>query len=408
MKILNPPAVAAPPVAERLWLAAMAILAAMPTAMALANRSSLLVLCATAACALAATWSEGGLRRLGDDLRRALASPVGLAALAFVGWSAASSAWSIAPALTLRSLGEFVLPLAAALVLALTIPARFRPWAAVALGMSCVVAAAIVVGALTFGPGVHPDLLRRMDGFIYNRPVLTLLVLLPPLLVALFDQRRRWLAAAAAGAVALAIARSESGAAVLGFGVAAIVFVLARIAPRLVLWAGCAAVVVGFATAPVAGDLVARLAPASLHEGMASAHSRERTAIWRAFGQAVRARPAIGSGFGTTVRLPQSPVAAQVEPALREPLGMGHPHNLALQVWTDLGAVGAALGLAAILLILRALAGTPPRIFAPALALLAAALSISLVGHGAWQGWWAAALGAAAVYFRCAWERDNA
>ena len=34
------------------------------------------------------------------------------------------------------------------------------------------------------------------------------------------------------------------------------------------------------------------------------------------------------------------------------------------------------------------------------LALLGGVAAVSLVGHGAWQGWWAAAVGAAIVWFR--------
>ena len=36
------------------------------------------------------------------------------------------------------------------------------------------------------------------------------------------------------------------------------------------------------------------------------------------------------------------------------------------------------------------------------------ACAVSLVGHGAWQGWWAASLGTAVVWFRVAARQESA
>jgi len=109
---------------------------------------------------------------------------------------------------------------------------------------------------------------------------------------------------------------------------------------------------------------------------------------------------ALGAGFSPGPSFPRSAGARRVDPAFATLLVVGHPHNGALQIWTELGAVGACLALAVLGLVLRLLATLPDEIFAPGLALLAAAVSVSLVGHGLWQGWWAAAIGAAIVFFR--------
>ena len=111
-------------------------------------------------------------------------------------------------------------------------------------------------------------------------------------------------------------------------------------------------------------------------------------------------QPWRGAGFSPGPSFPQSAGARRVDPAFATLLVVGHPHNGALQIWTELGAVGACLALAVLGLVLRLLATLPDEIFAPGLALLAAAVSVSLVGHGLWQGWWAAAIGAAIVCFR--------
>jgi O-antigen ligase len=103
----------------------------------------------------------------------------------------------------------------------------------------------------------------------------------------------------------------------------------------------------------------------------------------------------------------ETDAAAAVAPELRPLLGVGHPHNAALQIWVELGAVGAALTATALLLLLRLMASLRTESLAPRLALLMGAAAVSLVGHGAWQGWWPAALGAAILWLRST-DRLNA
>ena len=154
------------------------------------------------------------------------------------------------------------------------------------------------------------------------------------------------------------------------------------------------------ALAPVAGELVQGAMPPAAHEKLRGSSSQARVDIWRSFGAAVPQQPWLGAGFSPGPSFPQSAGARRVDPAFATLLVVGHPHNGALQIWTELGAVGACLALAVLGLVLRLLATLPDEIFAPSLALVAAAVSVSLVGHGLWQGWWAAAIGAAIVCFR--------
>ena len=53
-------------------------------------------------------------------------------------------------------------------------------------------------------------------------------------------------------------------------------------------------------------------------------------------------------------------------------------------------------------LTLRAIDGLDGPAFAAALALTGGALAASLVGQGAWQGWWPAGIGASILWFRVA------
>ena len=93
------------------------------------------------------------------------------------------------------------------------------------------------------------------------------------------------------------------------------------------------------------------------------------------------------------------PVSAAVPAEHRTLLGVGHPHDMPLQAWAETGAVGAGILALAGLLLLARLRRLPAREMAPRLALFAGAFAISVVGHGAWQGWWIAVLAAGIIWF---------
>src|SRR3954451_12825379 len=110
--------------AAALWTAAVLVLAAMPLGMAVVQRSSPVFVTLAAVCAVGAAIAERRADALLDALRAALLAPLGLAGLAFLAWCGVSVAWSGAPATSLRAYGEFLIPCAAALVLAVLLPGR--------------------------------------------------------------------------------------------------------------------------------------------------------------------------------------------------------------------------------------------------------------------------------------------
>ena len=393
----------------RLWEASAVVLAAMPLAMAIAHRSSPLVLTLATLLALAALAAEGRVRAFYDDARATLATPVGCATLAFMGWACASILWSETPATSLQAFVEFFLTLGAAAGLALLLPGRVSRhvvWiAAGAVALACT----SMLFELATGMAVRRAIGVRIASYIFNRPVLTTVILLAPLMLWL-DGRRKGRVAQILLMVLVAVtaAISESGSAVLGVLALVLAYCAARAVPRAALAGLALATVAALGTAPVIGDIAQRLIPAAVHGELASSHSRDRVEIWRSFGAAIRAAPIIGAGFGASPKLDGSSEAVAVAPELQILLGVGHPHNAAIQIWAELGVVGAVLAAMVLLLTIRALSRLPPRQRAPALAMLGAAASVSLVGHGAWQGWWAASIGAAAVWFRVAVRQERA
>lgn len=388
-------------VAWRLWHASVLVLAVMPAFFVFAHRSSPLILSIAAALALAASAVENRLWIVWNDVKADWRSPTGMAASAFLAWAALSIAWSEAPGTSLFQLGEFVLPIAATLILAVTLPERMPPPAVIVLVCALAFACLVVNFELATDAAWRRSLGVRSDANIFNRPVLTFLILSVPILWFLMQTGQRRAAALLAGLLTFTTCLASSGAAILGLVAAAGIYAVARwvSAPRAVVIAG-GALLAALAFAPITGEILERALPVRLHDAMSSASSRARVDIYRTFGAAVTLHPVFGAGFGVSTRYAETSSAARLPPELSAMTGIGHPHNAALQIWVELGVIGALLAAAVLALVLRGLIGLPASRFAPRLALLFGAAAVALVGHGAWQGWWAAALGAALIWFR--------
>ena len=394
--------IAGPAAAARLYASGAVALALVAPVMALANRSSPLVIGIAALLFLAGAVAEHRGRAL-SLLTGPLRSPLGLAALAFLGWCLVSRVWSPFPALWGRVLSEFLPTLIAASILARLAPARLPGWA-LPLGAGLLAAAClIIVASLALDLAPQVWLGQRVALFMFNRPLLTVLLLAGPLAAFLTLRGHRFAAGVLLAVAALAILRSISGAAALGLLAGGVMFTVGRLLPRSVaLWLAALVLGLAFALAPVEGDILHRLMPEAAHERLTQSSSRARVAIAQSFGAAVAQAPWIGSGYGTALRFAEVPAAQALEPEMRAMLAVGHPHNTFLQIWSELGFVGALLGALVAFLALRAASALPRLLFATALGLLGAAVAVMFVEHGAWQGWWTAGLGAAITWLRAA------
>ncbi|MDB5415120.1 MAG: hypothetical protein JWR10_3455 [Rubritepida sp.] len=130
-----------------------------------------------------------------------------------------------------------------------------------------------------------------------------------------------------------------------------------------------------------------------------------RLLIWDFAAARVAERPILGWGMDASRAIPGgtgAPDAAMLrEFGLTSPAATQwfagaqllplHPHNAALQVWLELGVVGAAL--MALLLAMLALRARSPA----ACGAFAAGLVVAMLSYGAWQYWWVAGLLLAAV-----------
>ncbi|MCX7139385.1 MAG: O-antigen ligase family protein [Proteobacteria bacterium] len=157
-----------------------------------------------------------------------------------------------------------------------------------------------------------------------------------------------------------------------------------------------------FLAMPLAGSAIPPPEQTAQWPGLnASAH--HRLTIWRHVSGLISNSPWIGHGiessriFGDkrtiTALLPGRP------PAIEELLPL-HPHNAALQIYLELGAVGALLAAAILGMITWCIARAPvDRVStAAAAAALGSVYTIAMLSYGIWQSWWLCTIWFAAVF----------
>jgi O-antigen ligase len=372
---------------------------ALPIAMVLANRSSPLFLsCAAIFVAAAHFLSGNGASFLSALQRMHTGAFIGL--LGAVAYALLSLVWTVRPEAAFLALGEAVIPISAGAIL--IIRWRIAPppkWLFETLAKAMLIAAGLIALELLLNFPLRQAYGGRLGPYVHNRPVVTLLLLLWPVLSWALLCGRKKLSLILLSALMLVVAISDSEAAKLGLLAAAGTSILVYFFPERIsriLIVG----LLGFIwIQPIFGDVVAHLAPPRLIELTKAGHSKERIEIWQAFGEVARKHPVIGTGFASTASMKDHPVVRKVARGLRRPLRMGHPHNAYLQVWVELGVPGALILSWFTLWGMRRLSEQSVSTRRMGLSALMCASAIALVSHGAWQGWWIAALTLVAALF---------
>ncbi len=234
----------------------------------------------------------------------------------------------------------------------------------------------------------HDSLFVRLFGLpaaseaFLNRPK-TVLALLLPLAMALAWRRFGALAAAAvAAACTVAFVAGESMAAAL-----ALVAALGGAAAFRI--AGPRAIAALLVACVLAAPLLTKL---PVFETLA--HRRDltvsiyhRASIWQFVAARIDDKPVFGWGMHASRTMPggHDKIGGTAE---QIPL---HPHNAPLQIWLELGGIGAAL-MAALLGFLAINCNGPPLRRTVLGATLITAVVIASLSYGMWQGWWFATL----------------
>ena len=329
-----------------------------------------------------------------------------VAALALGLWGAASAAWAIEPGRALTtglSLAGMVLLAAGAAQAVQDSDAATRNrlvlLLAIGLGVGLAAAAIDTLTGNAIRAGVRGLREVPMTLAFGLKPAGSVMALLLPLAAALPWPALPRIGFLLLGAAVLILLPGDTAkiAAVVGLVAAGATYLAPRAMPRLV---GA-----GLGVKILAMPLLVALVPALPLERLPQS-ALHRMMIWDFAVERIAERPLLGWGMEASREIPggrDRPTAAALDrmrvtdPGMRRwfaephvqilPL---HPHNGALQLWLELGGIGAAIAalLAWFLGVAAARAPSP----AAATGVLASAAVTAMLSFGAWQAWWVAAM----------------
>jgi O-antigen ligase len=327
-------------------------------------------------------------------------SPVLVLGLMLAGWGATTALWAPEPGRA----GLLALTLAAMMLLAhgaagAAQGARLMPW----IGFGLVFGLAAAFADWQSGNALRAAVrgLKEVPASLVFglKPAASLMALLLPMFFAL---PWHWFARAAllvlgAGVLIMLPGETARLATIAGLAAALLSLAAPRLMPKLV-GAGVAVLIL---LMPLLIAFIPQIPSASLPPSAV-----HRLVIWDFAAARIAEKPLAGWGLEASRAMPggrAQPDAATLDrlninaPAQREFLVLPHvelmplhPHNGALQLWLELGGIGALIGAALML----ALGFAASRSAAPAVGagMLASAAVTGMLSFGLWQAWWVASL----------------
>jgi len=352
--------------------------------------------------------------------------PAVLAAITFIVFATASTTWALQPLYALKSLAQAALTGLGAMYVAGTLSRQLRrpgqtrrirfvraaPLATLFIGLYFLLEFLTGNGVTLFFARNVPGLfdgfentfiydatggLVGLDESYFNRISAALVLLTIGIVAALqFWPRRAWGSAFGAlvciGSLAICL-KSGSATALLAFALSALTFTLALWSSKRTSRLLQVAYLIAIITAIPLSMLPKAL---DIDENPALPPSfRERVIIWNDVAGLALERPWLGNGVKSVKFLQIRPkVQSAAENASSDSLRTyAHPHNGYLQVWVELGLVGAALFAIAGALAINGIMFLPYAMQKYALALATGTLTMLGPGWDLWQPWLIAAIG---------------
>jgi O-antigen ligase len=321
------------------------------------------------------------------------AMPFGL----FVLYAGLSASWSIIPGSTLNQFLKLIYLLAAAFLSAGMLSAA-PPQARQAASLGLIAGLAVGFALLLFDTAAGYPLLGAMhgtDGSGYvgdpavNRTLVAFAALIWPAALALNGRVGAWSLILPAGFLALSLfATSQS--ATFGIAVGFIAYAITCLSIRTGRRLATAMLIVGLLGAVP----IARIAYSTgLSEAAWLPHSAQhRIEVWKFAADRIMRRPLLGFGLDASRALPNEGDVSKFRSWTDRVIPL-HPHSVFLQLWLELGVVGAALGFAVGVILLRAADALDH--VSQAFVLAAFACNLAMAGvtsFSMWQGWWTSAL----------------
>ncbi|MCC5977789.1 MAG: O-antigen ligase family protein [Salinarimonas sp.] len=351
---------------------------------------------------MVAAYRARSMRAVLVDLASTLCTPAGLVFGGLVLLMASSLMWSPVA----ERGANHALHFAGGVVLgaiAIATSLRLRPgFNAFIFALILSIAAIIVAMDMWLSGALREGLSLSTRASRLNRAAVAITLLLPLATVLLLMERRLVLLVVLWIAAALAVLLSASYSAKLAFGLFLLILPLTLVAPNLLHRASMIVLPLITLSMPWIASVANALVPGRIHDAVGYGSLTIRGEIWRETFPFIWEKPYFGWGIEASHALARLPEAAHLTDVQRGLLDWGHTHNAPLQVWLELGMVGAALAAAALYFGLRAMRVLPPALLPYAMTTVVAAFAIACVSHGAWQAWWWALLGLIAAAYAMA------
>ncbi|MEM1287369.1 MAG: O-antigen ligase family protein [Pseudomonadota bacterium] len=325
--------------------------------------------------------------------------PISLIAFAFLGYQSVTLMWTPAPWRGAQLLLHIALVVLCMVDGIGALKVRRNPARVGTKALSlCLAAAAILVFVeVHFGSPLRSLFTDSLEPFRLNRAAIGIALLLPFAVFPLMRSGQLFLAFALVCLCVIAIFRSDSESAKLAVMMMAVVAGAQLLSERFARHALAAAIILTLLTIPLIAPHVNALFPAEIHDLVGHGAMYQRGLIWAAFADLVPNALWFGHGLEASFAANEA-LAPNIPPELRSPLANDHPHNAALQLWFELGLVGVAFVLAALLLLFNLLGRIHRSLRDPLVLFIAAAWAVTFVSHGAWQAWWWCLVGGVALY----------
>jgi O-antigen ligase len=322
----------------------------------------------------------------------------------FIAWCAVSLILDIDPGSGARKLIDIVLA-AASLLALLGLADRLNPdqsrrlsWTLVGGMFAGLVLLAIeTLFDFPLYRAVMGNSAKLADLVEVKRSADALPLLVWPACLALARIGRPWAGAVLAGLFAVACVKLTASSATLGMALSLVVFAACFASTTWVRRMLAALTVLTFAS-------IIPLSLLAYDRGGTTAHwikhsGQHRIEIWHFAAERILDRPLLGWGFNASRYVPNGDEVSHFLPPGQSLIPL-HPHDAFLQVWLELGAVGAVIAGGILLLGLRAIGQWPAAVARFTLPGYAAGLVIAGLAFGIWQSWWMATLAFSAAAYR--------
>jgi O-antigen ligase len=321
-------------------------------------------------------------------------------------WSLASASWSIDPGHSLARFARLALTVAAGLLLcrlAMTLAPTGRAAAARWLSAGLLIGSAAILvheAIRLLLPKDTPGFIDGLSALPFSALAILILLVLFAMLGGRQDVR---LTLAAMAAAAAAIVLGGSSASFIALAASAVACAGAYWLGRRAVLALAVLLPAVFVAMPLTLatlDLPARIEAQGRIVGGSTGH---RLIIWRYVTDKIEAKPLLGWGLHAGRLLQDRENRADNDPRYADIMAVTyfhrgakielmplHPHNAALQLWLELGGIGAALYAALYAVCLIGLLRLPltREALAAGAALVAAVFVIGQLSFNVWQSWW--------------------